>query len=131
VPLAGGRFDGEADVEALVDAFHEEHDRVFAVREHGRHVECLTWKARATAALPKPALPGARAAARARARVTRTAVFAAGPSPTPRYRAEELGAGVSINGPAVAEEQTTTIVVPPGWTLTVGDPAAYVLTPTA
>ena len=48
------RFAGEEDVRALEEAFHRTHERVFAVREPGQYLECLLWKARATAVLDKP-----------------------------------------------------------------------------
>src|SRR5262249_21871264 len=54
VPLAAPQFGDGADVAAMVDAFHDVHDRVFAVKEPGQYVECLYWKGRATATLTKP-----------------------------------------------------------------------------
>src|SRR5439155_8416826 len=69
VPLEGARFGGDEDVRALEEAFHETHERVFAVREPGQHLECLLWKVRATAVLDKPELRAlAPAAAEARGR---------------------------------------------------------------
>src|SRR5207249_5170707 len=56
VPLRRSQFTGEGDVRELEEDFHETHERVFAVREPGQHLECLLWKARATAALQKPEL---------------------------------------------------------------------------
>ena len=54
VPLAAPQYADGADVAAMVDAFHDVHDRVFAVKEPGQYVECLYWKGRATATLTKP-----------------------------------------------------------------------------
>jgi len=41
VALPCRRFEGQADVDELVAAFHETHERVFAVKELGQSVECL------------------------------------------------------------------------------------------
>ena len=57
VPLGAGSFADDGDVERMVEAFHDVHERVFAVKEPGQYVECIYWKGRATAALPKPRLP--------------------------------------------------------------------------
>jgi N-methylhydantoinase A len=46
VPLTTGRFDDDADVEALVNGFHVAHERAFTVKQLGQAVECLNWKAR-------------------------------------------------------------------------------------
>jgi N-methylhydantoinase A/oxoprolinase/acetone carboxylase beta subunit len=35
------------------------------------------------------------------------------------YEGQRLGAHASLKGPAIVEEPTTTIVVPPGWQLAV------------
>ena len=60
VPLGAGSFADDGDVERMVEAFHDVHERVFAVKEPGQYVECIYWKGRATAALPKPRLPHSR-----------------------------------------------------------------------
>jgi N-methylhydantoinase A len=130
VPLAAGHFEGPADAEAMVEAFHRVHERVFAVSEPGQHIECIYWKGRATARLPKPAL--ARAAldgARPPQPVAvRQAWFGAqGALETRRFRAESLSAGHSLAGPAIIEEPTTTVVVYPGWLATVTDTGDYLL----
>ena len=65
VPIPSRIRDG--GVAALEDAFHETHERVFAVREPGQYLECLLWKVRATAVPRKPAVHP-RAARRGRGR---------------------------------------------------------------
>ena len=61
VPLPASRLRDQSDVDSLVEAFHDVHERVFAVREPGQYLECLTWKARATALLAKTDVSSARA----------------------------------------------------------------------
>jgi N-methylhydantoinase A len=116
VRLAKGRFDGPADLEAMIEAFHREHERVFAVKEPGQNIECLYWKGRLTAFLESPPL------------VKLPATSGEGPSPrrhceaffsgvgavrTPRYLGAALEPGARIEGPAIIDEPTTTIVIYP------------------
>ncbi len=131
-PLPAARFEDEKDVNALVEAFHAVHDRVYAMRDEGSQVECVNWKGRlsfrlahATAADAKqsgaqsqtPAPHGARAA-----------YFAeSGTRDVPVYRGGELSAGAMIAGPSIVEEPTTTIVVYPGMQASVSDAGNYVL----
>ena len=131
VPLARGRFDGEADVRALVAGFHAAHERVFAVSQPGQHVECIYWKARATARLPKPLRQVAAPADGAAPVpvVTRDAWFGgAAPAPTPRFHGPALSPGNLLAGPCVIQEPTTTIVVFPGWDALVTAAGDYMMT---
>jgi N-methylhydantoinase A len=121
VPLARSRFDSGNDVQAMVEAFHVVHDRVFAVSEPDQYIECIYWKGRATASLPKPALhESARETGTRKSAVTAPAWFGGGePIPTPRHPGYQLRAGQKIRGPAIVEEPTTTVVIYPGWTATI------------
>jgi N-methylhydantoinase A len=111
------RLESDDDVRAVEDAFHETHERIFAVREPGQYLECLLWKARATAALEKPELrtleSGATIAADAAATVE--AYFKeTGLRQVPRHNGRSLAPGARIVGPAIIREPTTTVVVYPG-----------------
>ena len=131
VPLARGRFENEDDVRALVAGFHTAHERVFAVSEPGQHVECIYWKARATARLPKPLRQVAAPADGLMPEpvATRDAWFGgAAPEPTPRYDGPGLSAGSLLAGPCVIQEPTTTIVVFPGWHALVTAEGDYMMT---
>jgi N-methylhydantoinase A len=117
VALPGPRLEGPGDVAALEDAFHDVHERVFAVREPGQYLECLSWKARATAELAKPALRGGKERAPGEAVPAEHAVAhfrGLEPAAVPRYDGEDLPAGAEIEGPAVIREPTTTVIVYPG-----------------
>ncbi len=130
VPLAAGHFEGAEDVEAMVEAFHRVHERVFAVSEPGQYVECIYWKGRATARLPKPSLSlAARDGACTPEPVTaRRAWFGTqGGLDTGCYRAEAMSAGHTLDGPAIIEEPTTTVVVYPGWAAAVTDTGDYLM----
>ena len=129
VPLPRARFDDAADVEAMVARFHLAHERVFAVSEPGQHVECIYWKARATARLPKPAHRTAAASTTPAAPlVIRDAWFGGdAPQATPRFDGPTLGAGDVLAGPCVIQEPTTTIVIFPGWTARVLPSGDYMM----
>ncbi|HEY2524901.1 MAG TPA: hydantoinase/oxoprolinase family protein [Candidatus Binataceae bacterium] len=117
VALPRGRFDGQADLDAMIEAFHREHERVFAVKEPGQQVECVYWRGRVTAALTGPPLSKTAAhAAALPAPRSKRAMFFAGHRDleTPRYHGESLAPGMMLEGPAIIDEPTTTIVVYPG-----------------
>lgn len=129
VPLARGRFDGAADVEALAEAFHGIHERVFAVAERGQQVECVNWKARLTVPLDRPPLrpvdapPGTPAPHHLR----RAYFDGPGELDVPIHLGPELAPGSVVPGPAVIEEPTTTIVVYPGSVATVSGLRNYLI----
>ena len=79
-----------SDVRAVEEAFHVTHERIFAVREPGQYLECLLWKARATAVLEKPTVrPRELPAESGDAASTGTAYFKeTGLRPVPRYDGE-------------------------------------------
>ena len=116
VALPKGRFEGQAELDAMIEAFHREHERVFAVKEPGQQVECVYWRGRLTATLEGPPLRRS-AASRAGAPIahSRQAIFFAGHREveTPRFHGEDLAPGTAIEGPAIIDEPTTTIVVYP------------------
>jgi N-methylhydantoinase A len=126
------RLAGAGDVRALEEAFHARHERVFAVREPGQYLECLLWKARATAELEKP-----RVRARERSGTASAEPHAeveayfpeTGVVPVARYDGVALGQGARVEGPAVIREPTTTVVVYPGAVATVTALGNYRLDP--
>jgi N-methylhydantoinase A len=124
-------FADARDVEALVEEFHRMHDRVFAVKDVGQAVECLNWRGRLIAGVNAPSLEPARAVVTGKARADRTrqAYFGAGPVATPVYLGEQLETGAVIEGPAIIEEPTSTLVVYPGARARVSAGGRYILTP--
>jgi N-methylhydantoinase A len=110
------RLASDEDVRGVEEAFHATHERIFAVREAGQYLECLLWKARATAVLEKPALRARELPHRPlQAESTGVAYFKEiGLGPVPRYDGASLPADSRIEGPAIIREPTTTVVVYPG-----------------
>lgn len=115
VPLPCRRFAGPADLETLVRAFHDAHERVFAVRDEASEIEFLTWTGRATLRLARPVAPFAGGAAPPAGAGRRRAWFGLDDAREARvWRGSELAAGQTVAGPAIVEEETSTLVLPPG-----------------
>jgi len=130
VALAKGQFEGPEDLKRMLDAFHEEHQRVFAVKEPEQQIECTYWRGRLTALLDAPQLrpEEPRPISRPQARATPQAYFPnIGKRDTSRYLGKDLRAGVVIEGPAIIDEPTTTVVVYPGSSATVTPLRNYLL----
>jgi N-methylhydantoinase A len=131
VPLTASRFAGPEDVQRMTAAFHAVHERVFAVSEPGQQIECIYWKGRATALLERPsrACPAPAEGPLPAPRSDAGAFFGDDePRPTPRHHGEDLAPGHALRGPAIVEEDTTTVVVYPGWSLLVDPDGNYELT---
>lgn len=131
VPFRSSRFAGPADVEVLTNAFHDVHERVFAVREAGQQIECINWRGRASQILPKPAFPQhvvSRPELSGEADYReREAIFDNKSVVVKCYRGETLAAGAVVEGPAIIEEPTTTIVLIPDSRATVTERGNYLI----
>jgi N-methylhydantoinase A len=116
VPLPAPRFRSDADVEALVEAFHAAHERVFAVTDPDSEIEFVGWTGRLVVRLPHPVakLEAASDSGPVPLR-TRRAWFGLEESlETPVHLGAEIAAEQVLEGPALIEEPTTTIVLHPG-----------------
>ena len=130
VPLGVDRFAAEADVQQLKEGFDTVHERLYAVKDPEGPIECMNWKGRLTAILPKPADPIAAEAAESRPEPSRTttAYFeGSGAIETHVYEGAALRPGDLIEGPAIIEEPTTTVVVYAGSTCRVTPTNHYLL----
>ena len=119
-----------ADVEALVQTFHDVHFRRYAMKEEGGAIECVNWKGRLSAILDKPnsqeETVGESMAPEAK-RVSQTYFGGDDALDAPVYVGIDLSPGAKIAGPAIIEEPTTTIVVYPGATARVTERRNYML----
>jgi N-methylhydantoinase A len=118
----------------IVEAFHQVHERVFAVRDEGSAVEFINWKARLS--IPLGASPekvrkldSAGVTHALPDNIHQRACFfgSAEPVATPIFRAADIRPGVRISGPAIIEEPTTTLVVFPGMSATMSAAGNYLL----
>ena len=124
-----------ADVDALVDRFEETYERIYgkgtALRMSGVEFTVLRTEAISPVAKPRPA-PLPRTSAKVEPSSTRKVYFyGVGFRDTKIYRAEALGPGTTILGPAIVERPDTTAVVGPGQRLEVEPYGNMILTLTA
>jgi N-methylhydantoinase A len=115
VPLPGPRLAGEADLAALVEAFHAAHQALYAVSDPASPVELIAWRVRASRRLGHGA--GARLApeqAAAGHDTRRIHLPDEGWRAVPLRRFDALPLEVPLAGPAIVESSFTTILVPPG-----------------
>lgn len=129
VPLPAGRVTDGAYVEEIAARFHEAHERLYASRQDDSHLEIPYLKGRVVARLakvepPRLALDGSAPAERCRA----TARFDGETVETPRYRGEQMSCGAAVEGPAIVDLESTTIVVNPGWRCEVTAAGDFLLT---
>ena len=124
------RINDAADIAALAEAFHQTHERVYAVRDEGSPVEFVNWKGRIAIRLfAPPPPPDVTATAYRPAPDTERPCFflETGRAATPVYRGSMLQPGAQIAGPAIIEEPTTTIVVYPGLSAALSAAGNYIL----
>jgi N-methylhydantoinase A len=129
-PLPGNRIAGESEVAALVEAFHQVHERVYAVRDEGSPVEFVNWKGRIAIKLfePPPPPPATESTYIPQPSETRSCFFVeTGRTATSIYRGQGLLPGAQIAGPAIIEEPTTTIVVYPNLSARLSSAGNYIL----
>ena len=111
-------------VQAMEEAFHKEHERTFSIRDN-TYIECVTWRVKAIgkhereAVLPEAKLPENRDLAYEEGLSSsfRKVFFKEYDDlkMTPVFHGDRLYYGITVHGPAIIEEPTTTIVVLPGY----------------
>ena len=113
----------DAALAALVDRFHDVHERVYGYAYRGEQpVELVNLRVQAVGVVHRPTLaPAAGGSTDARSVDIRAVHFDGASVETPIYRRDDLGAGASITGPAIIEEFGSTTVVFPAWQLRVDD----------
>jgi N-methylhydantoinase A len=114
----------------MVDGFHRLHDVRYGYAMPGSPTEIVNLRARSRGHRDKPELGGSASGtdAAAATKSTRLAHFDGELRETTVYDALALAPGVTVSGPAILEQPTTTIVVPPGFQLRV-EAGAFLLLP--
>jgi N-methylhydantoinase A len=117
----------------IVEAFHHRHEELFTYSERDNHVEIINLESTVIGQVPRPQLPAfvrgntdptqARIGQR-RAFFEEHGGFVAALV----YDGAQLLVGNVVQGPAIIDEVTTTIVVFPGWQVRLDDPGMYVMT---
>jgi len=124
-----GAPDANGDAAMVIErAFHEEHDRRNGTHDPDSRVEIITWGVRVE--IPRPEHTKTETATNREREVHRTdsVVFGGESFSTERYRGVTLEPGDKVVGPAVIDQPTTTIVVPPEWDATLDERSNIYLT---
>ncbi|WP_372624278.1 hydantoinase/oxoprolinase family protein [Falsiroseomonas sp.] len=118
LPVAPDRLDA-AELAALSERFHAEHERVYGYRLPGRAVQLVNLRIAAIGRVAQLAWPevGTRKAPLAEAG-RRNLLLPDGRVEAPVHRVQDLFAEDTIAGPAVVEYPGSTLFIPPGWTAT-------------
>jgi N-methylhydantoinase A len=105
------------DVDAIIEAFHQVHDAVYGFRDPDTSVEVMAIRAQVVGMVPSIKLPQlTRGPAAARATQSRRVFLGGEWREVPVYRRTELNAGNELSGPAVIEQEDTTVLILAGWT---------------
>jgi N-methylhydantoinase A len=114
-PLELTAEDGAA---MLREAFHKEHERIFAFRDTASNVEAIAWRAQVSCKVAQSSeLRIADASEPAAPLKTRPAYFAlTGWSDVSIRRFASLAVGETLSGPAIVESRFTSVVINPGAT---------------
>jgi N-methylhydantoinase A len=127
VPCPEGEDLDDTGLLDLADRFHSQHeaDRGFAFRNQQPVLRGARLMARGET--PKPEQLSPTVAASTAPPVNRSVYFGADWIDTPVHSGPSVATGTTIEGPALIEEPFTVVVVPPGWSATLADHAAYEL----
>ncbi|MGH2380437.1 MAG: hydantoinase/oxoprolinase family protein [Candidatus Limnocylindria bacterium] len=117
-------------IQRAIDNFHEQHETLFTFNMHWQAVELLTFRLRAT--VPKAAfelhrIPAGSEDASGAIKRIRRAWFDDAELDVPVYDGELLRFSNRFAGPAIIEETTTTVVIPPRYGLAVDPLKNYVM----
>lgn len=131
VAVPASQFRDQRQVDTLVQDFHRVHDRVFAVHDENNAVEFLNWRGRLIAKVHAPTLEPTRALPDLAATPDRmrNCFFATAHVRTAIYLGDKLPVGAVVTGPAIIEEDTSTLVIYPGATARVSPGGRYLVTP--
>ncbi|MBI2999731.1 MAG: hydantoinase/oxoprolinase family protein [Deltaproteobacteria bacterium] len=121
-----------ADIGAVLEAFHRQHEARYTFAMSFRAVDFITFRLHASASRraelrlaagqDAPVRRGTVAAKR-----RRRAFFGGVMQEVPVYDGPAVPQGYALKGPAIIEEQTTTVVVPPGFVTQVDSGHNYIL----
>ncbi len=128
-PLPFARFTSDDDVALFVEEFHQAHERIFAIRDAGSAVEVINWKARLTVEITSGRGDHVAGGRQVTSKPGQRPCYFGGtePVPTAIYRPEHFDVGTTVQGPAIIEEPTTTLVIFPGMSAQISPSRNYIL----
>jgi N-methylhydantoinase A len=117
IPVPGGKLLAD-HIPSMVNTFHEHHERLYTYCVRNMQVDMNGWRVMATGRIPKVVpmeQPSTKAVAGSAEKARRSVFFAEYGEyvDTPIYDAEKFQHGMKIDGPAIVELPTTTVVVFP------------------
>src|SRR3954466_13332714 len=117
------------DFTELQERFDAQHRKLYGYNLPGQAVEALHWRLTAIGATERPSFGRAVSPRNTdtRPKKNREVIFNGRKVTTGVYQGAQLQSQQTIDGPAIVEEPTTTIVVPPGWRLAVNEFGDYEL----
>jgi len=129
IRLPPGRFSNAAMVE-MFESFHRQHEEFYGYRIGGEVIQLVHFNVSAIGILPKPALNPLPIRALPRHVGVREVYFTEAKDfvSCPVYLRNELGAGFSLTGPAIVEEDDSTTLVHAGQRLSVDEQGIMLLT---
>jgi N-methylhydantoinase A len=105
--------------EALAELFHRVHEGVYGFRDTDSAIEITALRVRVTGHMEPIAMPAATELPSPTPQGRRRIFAAAGWQDWPVWQRATLGRGASLPGPAVIEQDDSTLILLPGWTATV------------
>jgi N-methylhydantoinase A len=131
--MEGGKLT-KADLPRLVAAFHQMHERIYTIKDEADVVEFTTWKVRAmgdTGGSGRKGSALARQTTKPVPKSHRPIYLGKGNElRAPIFEGAELGDGATIDGPAVIELPTTTILLLPDQRATTDAHGNFLITTT-
>ncbi|MFP6781489.1 MAG: hydantoinase/oxoprolinase family protein [Gammaproteobacteria bacterium] len=123
VPLERNRINDDAQENDLVEAFHAAHRRIFSVDDRASPIDFLNWTGRISIHLPQAKIVASGNDALVQPQSREVWFDISGPEDAAIVRGGSIAAGQAVEGPAIIEETTTTLVLPRGTraTLTLSD----------
>jgi N-methylhydantoinase A len=132
VPLEMGQGLTAKSLSMIVERFHDRHDSLYGYAMKGTPVELINLRATARGVTDKPRFSrSARATEPASAALLgkRDAYFHGEFVSTPVYDGLKLANGHAVAGPAIVQQPTTTIIVPPNFDLQCDEINNYLMYP--
>lgn len=119
----------KGNLSAVEDAFHATHEKVFAHADPTARVEIIDLRLLIAGTTPKPPpAPFARQGNGDDAAIECRQVITSGEMrPTAVYRRRDLHAGQTLTGPALVDQDDTTIYIPPEWAGDVHESGSLIL----
>jgi N-methylhydantoinase A len=119
-----------ATIEAGIAAFHARHEELFGYADKNYPIDFLAWKLTAIGKVSPPRLKPMKKGSkdpRAALKGTRPAYFEERKAfvKTDIYDGDKLMSGNVLEGPCIVEEKMTTVVIPPGNKMRVGEYGDY------